>query len=484
MNQTRSKIILSLFWKFLERIGTQGIQFVMLIVLARLLVPEQYGIIAIVNVFIMFANVFVQSGLNIALIQKKDADEVDFSSVFYLSLIIATILYVILFISSPFIAEFYNDLQLVSVLRVLAFTLFLGAFNSIQNAYIAKKMMFKKLFYSSLWAILISGVVGIGLAYYDYGVWSLVVQQLLNQSLITIILWFTVRWRPKLLFSIERLRVLFSFGWKLLASYILNILYTDMRTLVIGKIFNASTLGHYNRGKQFPELIINNIDGSIQSVMMPALSSYQDDLTRVKYLVKKSISMSSFIVLPIMTGLAVIAEPMVRIVLTDKWISAVPFIQIYCVILSLRPVHTANVQAINSLGRSDIFLKIEIIRTITGFLVLWVSLPFGVFAIAIGELFMTISSSFLYSFPNKKLIGYSFRDQIKDVLPFFLISLIMGLCVYLINYLNIPTWIMLIIQIILGIIIYFSLAILFKLQLFTDLKLIINELIKGSNLKK
>lgn len=480
---TRSIIIASLFWKLMERGGTQGIQFIVQIVLARLLLPEEYGIIAIVNVFILLANVFVQSGLNTALIQKKDADEVDFSSVFYVSIFIAGLLYVIIFLSAPFIAEFYHNPQLIAVLRVLSIILFFGAINSIQNAYVAKAMLFRKLFFSSLWAIVISGVFGIATAYAGWGVWALVVQQIINQLLITVILWFTVKWRPQLVFSFKKVRILFSYGWKLLASYILNTLYTDMRTLVIGRVFSASILGFYNRGKQFPQLIINNINGSIQSVMLPALSSHQDDKIKVKNLMKKSITMSSFLVFPVMMGLAVTAEPLVEIVLTIKWLPAVPFIQIYCLILAFRPIHTANAQAINALGRSDIFLRIEITRTIIGIVVLIVSIPFGVLAIAFGELISAIISTYLYSYPNYKLIKYSFIEQLVDVLPAFILTTVMGAIVYFVRYINTQTWVILIVQIVSGTVIYLGLAKLLRIKVYIQLKDILFELI-GKNNKK
>ncbi len=295
---TKSKVLSSLFWKLMERGGTQGIQFIVQIVLARLLLPEDYGLIALVTIFIALANVFVQSGFNTALIQKKDADEVDFSSVFYLSLFVAGLLYIVLFFTAPFIADFYRDLQLIPVIRILAITLFFGAFNSIQNAYVSRNMLFKKLFFSSLGAILVSGIIGVIAAYMGYGVWALVMQQLSNQLMITLILWFTVKWRPRLLFSLKRVKVLFSYGWKLLASSLLNTLYMNIRTLIIGRIYSPATLGFYNRGEQFPKLIVTNIDGSIQSVMLPTLAAHQDDRIRVKDMVRRSIVTSSFVLFP------------------------------------------------------------------------------------------------------------------------------------------------------------------------------------------
>ena len=463
---TKQTVLSSLLWKLMERGGTQGIQFIVQIVLARLLLPEDYGLIALVTIFITLANVFVQSGFNTALIQKKDADEVDFSSVFYLSLFVAGLLYIILFFTSPLIANFYREPQLVPVLRVLALTLFFGAFNSIQNAYVAKNMMFKKLFYSSLGAMLVSGTIGVIFAYMGLGVWALVIQQLVNQFMITVILWFTVKWRPQIMFSFNRIKSLFSYGSRLLASALLNTIYMDLRTLIIGRIYSPMILGFFNRGKQFPQFIVSNIDGSIQSVMLPTLAAHQDDRQRVKEMVRRSIVTSSFIMLPMMIGLAVVAEPLVKILLTDKWLPAVPFLQIFCASYVLMPIHTANLQAINALGRSDIFLKLEIIKKIIGLIILAISLPFGVYAIAIGEVVSSFVGSFVNAYPNKQLLNYSYKEQWIDIIPSFVIAVIMGVVVYLFNFLNLEAWKILSMQVVVGAIVYVGLALVFKVDSF------------------
>lgn len=463
----------------MERGGTQGIQFIVQIVLARLLSPEEYGIIAIVMVFILLANVFVESGFNTALIQKKDADEVDFSSVLYLSLGVATILYGIIFITAPFVASFYNQPILVKVLRVLSITLFIGAFNSIQNAFIARNMLFKKLFASSLGAVTISGIVGVIAAYSGLGVWALVLQQLTSQLAVAIILWFTVKWRPHLTFSMTRLKSLFSYGSKLLASGLLDTLYRNLRTLIIGRMYTPSMLGYYNRGQQFPQLIVSNINGSIQSVMLPALSAHQDDRKRVKEMMRRAIVSSSFLIFPMMVGMAVVAEPLVQIVLTDKWLPAVPFLQIACFTFALMPIHTANLQAINAMGRSDIFLRLEIIKKIMGLIVLGVSLPFGVYAIALGGVFSGLIGTFINAYPNKELLNYSYKEQWLDIMPSLLISLIMGGIVYLFNFLSFPAWQILILQIVSGGVIYILLAKIFKIESFTYLVGTMKQLIKA-----
>ena len=460
----KTKVFSSLVWKLLERGGTQGIQFLIQIVLARLLAAEQFGTIAIVMVFINIAQVFVQSGFNTALIQKKDADDVDFSSVFYLSLALAGILYLIIFLSAPIIARFYKDDILVPVIRVLSLTLFFGSLNSIQNAYIARNLMFKKLFKSSLGAIIISGSFGLFAAYQGLGVWALVVQQLTNQMTISIIMWFTVKWRPKFIFSIARVKDLFSYGWKLLASSLLNTLYLEIRTLFIGRMYTSSTLGYYNRGQQFPKVIVSNIDGSIQSVMLPTLSAHQDDKKKVKDMMRRAIMTSSFLIFPMMIGMAVVAEPLVKIVLTDKWLPAVPFLQIFCISYALIPIHTANLQAINAMGRSDIFLRLEVVKKLLGLVILGISLPFGVYAIAIGQVISAIISTFINVYPNKHLLNYSYREQWADIMPSLVLAVIMGITVYMFNLINIAAWKVLGLQLVVGVGSYIGLAKIFRVE--------------------
>ena len=465
----KTKVLASLIWKLMERLGAQGVSFIVQIILGRLLMPEDFGAIAIVTVFITLSNVFVQSGFNTALIQKKDADDKDFSSVFYLSTFIATMLYVLLFFTSPYIADYYSSPQLNQVLRVLAIILFFGAFNSIQNAYVARNMMFKKLFFSSTGSVIFSGIVGVIAAYLGLGVWALVLQQITYNLSVSVILWFTVKWRPRLLFSLSKVKVLFSFGWKLLASSLLNTLYMDIRTLIIGRIYNSSMLGFYNRGVQFPKLIVTNMDGAIQSVMLPALSDEQDNKKRVKEMVRRAIVTSSFLVFPMMVGLAVVAEPMIKIVLTDKWLPAAPFLQIFCASYALIPIHTANLQAINALGRSDVFLKLEIIKKVIGILILAISINFGIYAMAWGMVLSGAISSFINAYPNKKLLNYSYLEQWKDIIPSLLISLLMGLTVYVLNFLSIAEFLKLFVQIVVGVVVYILLAKLFKIECFNYL---------------
>jgi len=463
---TNNEIFTSLIWKLLERGGVQGIGLIVSIVLARILTPKEYGLIALVTIFINLANVFVQTGFTTALIQKKDADDTDFSTIFYVSIIIAGFIYILLFASSSMIATFFNQPELVNVVKVLSTMLFWGAINSIQIAVISRQMKFKKLFYSSIGAVLFSGAIGIAMAYIGLGVWALVGQQLANQIITTIIMWFTVKWRPRLVFSYSRMKSLLSYGWKILVASLLDALYLDLRSLVIGRMFSPEMVGFYNRGKQFPTLIVNNIDGSIQSVMLPTYSSYQDDMRRVKNIAKRSISTSSFVVFPLMIGLAIVAEPLTELLLTDKWLPSVPYLQIYCIVYAIRPLLTANIQAIKGLGYSGAFLKIEILNKIIGVIILIISVRYGVLAIAWGVLLVNIISIFTYAYPNIKLLNYGIGEQIADVLQPLFISLIMGVFVYLVGLTNAPIVAILIIQIITGASVYIIISIIFKVEPF------------------
>jgi O-antigen/teichoic acid export membrane protein len=464
---SKNKVISSLIWKFLERGGVQGVQFVLSIILARLVTPEDYGVIAILLVFIQIATVFIQSGFNTALIQKKESDDLDFSSIFYLSLFVAGILYVILFFASPFVARFYKSETLTQLLRVISLTLFFGAVNSVQNAYVSKTMQFRRFFFSSMGAVIGSGIVGIVMAYKGFGVWALVAQQLVRDFLICIILWFTVKWRPKFIFSFARVKSLFSFGWKLLVSGLLDTVFRNIYNLIVGRIYDKETLGYFNRGHQFPQVIAANLDGAIQSVMLPTLSSHNDNPSEIKRLTRRSISMSAFLLMPCMFGLAAVAEPLVKVLLTDKWLPCVPFLQLACISYAIYPIHTANLTGINALGRSDVFLKLEIIKKIITILNIVITIPLGIYAMAIGQVISAFIASFINAWPNKKLMNYTYFEQWKDLMPSFLSSIIMAVCVWFINLIPITSICILLLQIVSGIGIYILLCKILKIETYS-----------------
>lgn len=479
-DNSKKTIISSLVFKLLERFGYQGVAFVVQIILARLLDPTDYGVLTILTVFISVSQVFVQSGLNTALIQRKDVTDKDFSSVFYISLTIALAIYGVLFFSAGFIADFYKMPQLKNILRVLALILIPGAFNSIQNAKIAREMKFKQLMFCTFGAVIVSGTVGITMAYMGFGVWSLVGQQLLNQISICILMLFVVKWRPKLGFEINRIKVLFSFGWKLLCSNLLDTIYQNLQSLVIGKKYDSGTLGYFNRGRQFPDLIITNINGAIQSVMLPALSKQQENKPKMKSMMRRSIVTSSFIIFPLLTILAVCADSLISILLTDKWLPCVPYLRIFCIIYAFWPIHTANLQAINAMGRSDLFLKLELIKKSYGLVTICITVFLfeSPLAIAMGSVVTTIISCFVNASPNKKLLNYSYLEQMRDILPSMAISVIMGTVVYSVLFLGLVNWLTIIIQIVVGIVVYILLSEVFKLDCYLYLKNMILGFVK------
>ncbi|TSI11327.1 lipopolysaccharide biosynthesis protein [Lysinibacillus sp. BW-2-10] len=479
---TKDKVLTSLIWKFMERGGTQIVQIIVTITLARLLLPEEFGLIALISIFISIASIFVQSGFTTSLIQKKVVDELDFSSIFIFSLFVATILYFLIFFTAPLLSIFFSQQSLTPIIRTLSITLFLCAVNSVLNAVIARKMQYKKLFLGSLIANSISGVIGIILAFNHFGVWALVWQQLSNQITITIFLWISLKWRLHFKFSFTKIISHLSFGWKLLVSTLLDTLYYNLIGVLITKIFSPTLLGYYNKGALFPEIIINNLNGSIQSIMLPTLASFQDDKLRMKTIVRRAIVTSSFIIFPMMVGLAVIAESLVELILTEKWLPAVPFLQIFCAICALKPIHTANLQLINAIGRSDIILKLEVIKSIIGIIIIALTIPYGVQSLVLGNFVNGVIFCFIYAFPNIKFVNYSLFEQLKDVLPSFVLSIIMGFIVYQIKWFEFPLILTLVIQIFCGAILYIGMSVIFKLECFTYILSTIKEMFKNKSL--
>lgn len=475
----KSKVFSSLIWKLLERGGTQGIQFVLQLFLARLLSPKDYGTIALITIFISIAGVFIDSGFNTALVQQKDIDEEDISSVFYTSLIVSIMMYIVLYFIAPLIANFYRIKELIFIIRILSLTLIIGVFNSIQGAIVSRRLEFKKFFFSNLGAIIISGTIGVILAYKGFGVWTLVYQQIISQIVTFIILYSTVKWRPKLLFSLKKVKKLFSYGSKLLCSSLIDTVYRNLIGLIVGRRYSSTMLAYYNRGDTFPSLIVGNLNGSIQAVIFPALASIQHDKERVKELMRRAITTSSFIVFPAMLGLMAIAEPMIKLILTDKWLPCIPYLRVFCLSYALWPIHTANLQAINAIGRSDIFLKLEIVKKIAGVSILLITSRYSPYMMALGIVFTGIIGSFVNSYPNKKLLNYSYIEQIKDIFPSFVLSIIMGIIVYSILLFKFSNLLTITIQIIIGGISYVGLSYLFKLECFMYLLNIVYKKKRG-----
>lgn len=456
------KVFSNFIWRFAERCGAQLVTFIVSIVLARILTPSDYGTIALVTVFTTILQVFIDSGLSTALIQKKDADDLDFSSVFYFNFVICIILYLIMFVSAPFIADFYKDSSLVSIVRVISLTLIISGVKGVQQSYVSRHMLFKRFFFSTLGGTIFSAVLGIIMAYAGFGVWAIVFQQLSNNAIDTLILWITVKWRPIKKFSWSRLKNLLSFGWKMLASSLLDTVYNNLRNMIIGKLYTSADLAFYNQGDKFPKLIVTNINTSIDSVLLPTMSNEQDNHVRVKDMTRRAIKISTYIMAPLMIGLAFCAKPIVQIVLTDKWLPCVPYLQIFCISYLFWPIHTANLNAIKAMGRSDLFLKLEVIKKFIGMILLLITMNISVMAMAYSLLISGLISQVINSWPNRYLLKYSYIDQIKDILPNIVMALIMGGFVYFISYINLPILVSLVVQILSGGIIYLMLSILTK----------------------
>ena len=474
---SKQKVFSGFFWKFGERISAQLISFIVSIVLARLLLPSEYGAVALIMVFITIANVFVTSGLSSALIQKKDANETDFSTVFYCTLAMSIILYAILFLTSKYIADFYKMPELNWYVRIFSIKILISAYNSIQHAYVSRNMLFKKFFFSTIIGTLISGIIGIGMAYAGFGPWAIIAQYLSNSLIDTIVLNFTIPWHPKFVFSKDSAKSLLGFGWRVLLTDLSGTIFDNLRSLLIGRFYTSSDLAYYNKGQQFPQLIGNNIDDSITSVLFPAMSNSSDNEKRIKEMTRRTMKTSSYIIFPMMAGLIAIAKPLITLLLSEKWNDSIIFMQILCVSQAMSTISKSNIQAMKALGRSDVTLKLEFIKKPIYFIMLILSIKYGVLAIAISMMLYSIIGTIINMQPNKKLLKYSLKEQIIDLLPALTLSTLMCLIIMQIDRFNLSLIITLLVQIPLGIFIYVGLSILLKLESFYYLKEYLQELL-------
>lgn len=467
--KTSNTVMINALWRLAERFGAKLVAFVVEIVIARKLDPENYGTIALITIFTTILQVFVDSGLGNALIQKKDADDLDFSTVFFVNITVCLILYLLMFFCAPLIAKFYEDPLLTPLIRVLSLTIVISGVKNVQQAYVSRHMMFKRFFFATLGGTVGAAIVGIVMAYTGFGVWALVAQMLFNTAVDTLILWITVKWRPKKQFSFERLKVLFSYGWKLLVSALIDTIYNDVRSLIIGKKYSKSDLSFYNQGAKYPNFLVSTINVSIDSVLLPSMSNFQDDVAKVKSMTRRAIKSASYIIMPMMCGFAVCSDSLIRLILTEKWLPCVPFLRVFCFTYAFYPIHTANLNAIKALGRSDLFLKLEIMKKIVGIVSIIIALLYGPMAMAYSFLVTTFISQMINAGPNKKLLNYSYGEQFKDMLPHIGLSLAMALIVYCVEFLHLNYVLQLVIQIVLGIAIYISGSKIFHLESFNYL---------------
>lgn len=466
----KNRTFTALIWSFFERIGQQGIQFVIAVILARLLTPAEFGMIAMLAIFIAVAQSFIDSGFGYALIQKQDANHIDECSVFYFNIFISIVGAVFLWLVAPWIAAFYNATLLVPITRALSLNLVVNAFGLIQTSLLTKHIDFKAQLKVSLIATLLSGIIGIIMAYNGFGVWSLVAHSLSQNFFRTCLLWLIMSWRPSWTFSFRSLRTLFSFGSKLFFSGLMNTLFENIYLVVIGKLFSPEYLGFYARAKSIQELPVMNISASVGRVTYPVFSSIQNDKERLKTGVRKALTSMAIINFPLMIGLAIVSEPLIRVLLTDKWISCVPYLQLLCVVGILYPLHVINLNVLMAQGRSDLFLQLEIIKKILIIAAIAITYRWGISAMIIGQIVTSFIAYYLNSYYTGKLLDYSIMQQVKDVRPFFIISCIMGGMVYGLTFLKISSdYILLTIQIFFGSTIYIGFCFVARISTFLEI---------------
>lgn len=467
----QNSIASGISWKLIERISVQVIRFVLQIVLARILDPEHYGSLTLMVVFTTLANVFIQKGFSASLIQDQHVTEEDYSSVFWVSLGIAGLAYGIIWVAAPWIARVYALPELVEPLRVLALLLFPGALNSVQQSKASREMNFQRVFISNVGGVVAAGAVSIALAYMGWGLWALVVQSVLSTTVSCLLLRLVSNWKIRRVCNWSRVKKLFSFGWKLLASELLDTLYQDLYSLVIGVKFDNETLGFYNRGKQFPQFVVTSAASTVQSVMLPVMSREQDDHERLKGLMRGSVAMSAYVVFPVMAGLAGVAKPLVALVLTEKWLPSVPYMQIYCFAMAFIPIQAGCLQAINAVGRSDLFLRISVIKTGVSLAALMAAVTIFDSPIAIAgvTVITTLAACIINAVTCKKLIGYRYSEQMKDMMPAGLLSVLMLLAVLLAGQLQLSALKLLLIQVAVGIAVYISLSAVLQIPTFVQL---------------
>ena len=464
MGSLKEKTVKGVMWSSIDRFSTQGISFVFSILIARLLLPSDYGVIAMLGIFMAVSQCFIDSGFGTALIRKNDRTETDFCTVFYFNIVVACLFYGLLWIASPYIAQFYDMPLLETVTKVVGLNLIVGSLSGIQSAQLSIAIDFKSRAKISVVTTLFTGIVGLWLAYRGYGVWALVFQTLSSNILRTILLWLTVRWMPKLIFSWKSFKELFSFGSKLLASGLLDTIYNNVYIIVIGKFFSAKSLGVYSRADGLAQFPSSNITGVLQAVTFPVLSTIQDYETRLADAYKRFLRLSAFVIFPLMMGLSAVADPFIRITLTDKWEGAIYFLQIICFSLMWYPIHAINLNLLSVKGRSDYFLKLEIIKKILGVCVLCVTIPLGLVAMCYGRVVTSILCLGLNTYYTNKLIGYGFVKQMKDLLHIILHSLVMyGIVLAIVQSLQ-SLWLQLIIGIVVGVAYYVIGAYLMKLD--------------------
>lgn len=478
----KNKTIKGVGWSFGGSAASYGIQFIVGIVLARLLSPEEYGLIGIITIFITIFNGIVDSGFSSALIRKSDATEKDYNTAFITNLLFSITLFVFLYFGAPFIANFFKNQQLVALTRVMGFSLILNALSMIQVTLLTKEIDFKTQTKSSIYSSLLSGIVGIAMAFGGLGVWSLVGQQLSRLTFNTIFLWIFRKWRPSFTFSVQSFKELWGYGWKLLVSGILNNLWNQLYQVVVGKVYTPVTLGFYTKAHEYVNLVSQNLNSVVQKVSFPALSKLQEDNAVLKQGYRRVIRVTMFVTFVLVLGLAACGKQFILVLIGEKWLPCVPFLQIICFQMVLYPLHSLNLNALQVKGRSDLFLKLEIIKKIIGVVPILLGIFVGIYSMLIASVFTGIISYYLNAYYTAPLLDYGIKEQVKDILPSLKVAVAMALPVYAMSFISINPFILLPLQIVVGAAITISICELTKLSEYLEIKSIarpiINKVIK------
>lgn len=431
----KKKTAKGVVWSAVERFSTQGIQFIFGIILARLLTPADYGVIAMLTIFLAVSQTFIDSGFSNAIIRKIDRTEEDMSTMFFFNIGMSLVCYLVIFLIAPFVATFYNMPELTLILRVLAIKIIIQAFNVVQTTKLTIKIDFKKQAKISMSCAIFSGIIGIVFAYMGYGVWALVIQALLGTLLISILYWVIVRWRPTCFFSKKSFQYMFSFGSKLLISGILDTIYNNIYPLVIGKFYTPAQLGSYSKAEHFAQFPSLNIMRILQRVSYPVLSSLQNEPERLRGNYLKFLNYSAILIFPLMMGLLALSKPMTLLLLTDRWEDMIFLLQLLCLAMMWYPVHAINLNMLQVLGRSDLFLKLEIIKKITGIIILIATLPFGIIPLCIGKIVDSIVCLFINTYYSGKFMNAGLMVQMKFLFPTLLNSFVMAAAILGVNFL-------------------------------------------------
>ena len=464
-NNLKDKTVNGMFWSFAQKITSQFISFFITVILARILTPDDYGIVALASLFLVLMGVFSDGGLGQALIQKKDADEKDFNTLFTTQLFFASLVYVIVFLLAPFIASSFNtkDPELFkSLLRVMALTMPLGALAGVQNSVVTRRLMFRWYFYANIASLVVSASIGIYMAYSGYGAWALVGQSMSSTITSTIVIFSLLDWHPKLLFYKERFKPLFREGVKFMGTSVVGTFFSQLISYILGLKYSPADLAYYNRGGGIPGLVTKNIDGSIQGVLFPVLAQIQDDIPAVRRALSRAIRISTFILFPMLFGIAAIADKLVIIIFTEKWAPCIPFMQIICVCNVIAVMAAVNLQALRATGHIGTVFKLEWFKKPLLVLVLAGTMMISPMAIIYGMLCMNVYSYLVNSYPNKKILNYSYIDQIKDVAPNLFMSIIMAVIIFLIGRIDMNMYVAVVIQIIIGASFYIGVSYLRK----------------------